>query len=411
MQASRRCFFDCGVNGASSLRSGSFRTQAASESYVGEMSHWYANEKEGAKIGDWNWATGALLDTVQGEQGRGVTTTCRYEGSGNFSHMSGQFSYPMCAGNSPIYSHKLEYLADFLNISNATRKAAFLCFDEPHHPGWLYHGLDEALTTFLRERILISGTANSFRVRQERIATDLSNAVYIIWSDHGLHFSSEATTAGGSAAHKQPVVWIVLPKYKTGTVKTLTKNSRSLTSHFDLHETFRHFLTGEKPTASYSPHEAQSLVEPLKNPHRKCTNIGIPPMFCPCIDQKTCADTGFGTSGLRIHALTKHISTLLANNSVLCHTYSNTSWREVSSSARLQRNVAGRNEPAMCISTLSYDTLNVSLSVGFQMDAGGALHITKLSAVHSWQYNWEKCKQLGMEEKSRDVKEVCVCES
>ena len=65
----------------------------------------------------------------------------------------------------------------------------------------------------------------------------------------------------------------------------------------------------------------------------------------------------------------------------------------------------------MCISTLSYDTLNVSLSVGFQMDAGGAMHITKMCAVHSWQYNWEKCKQLGMEEKSRDVKEVCVCES
>ena len=62
MQASRRCFFDCGVNGASSLRSGSFRTQAASESYVGQrMSHWYANEKEGAKIGDWDWATGAFL--------------------------------------------------------------------------------------------------------------------------------------------------------------------------------------------------------------------------------------------------------------------------------------------------------------------------------------------------------------
>ena len=64
----------------------------------------------------------------------------------------------------------------------------------------------------------------------------------------------------------------------------------------------------------------------------------------------------------------------------------------------------------MCISTLSYDTLNVSLSVGFQMNSGQCLHITKLVLFIVGNTIGRNASN-GMEEKSRDVKEVCVCES
>ena len=181
----------CAVRGVSSAHQGS-QHQTSADSYVGEVSHWYAKSNS-QKMGDWNWPAAALYDTMEKSDRRKMSSTCEYTGDMTYHEFSSGATYPLCAGNTAIYSQKLEYVQYLMKRSSpgagAKPLASFVCFDEGHYPGYYFKQLDESLASLVDDA--------------------LADVTIIIWSDHGLHFS-EAITRGGSAAHKQPLAWLLL---------------------------------------------------------------------------------------------------------------------------------------------------------------------------------------------------------
>ena len=123
---------------------------------------------------------------------RGVKTACKFEGFHNYTTWDAKNSYPICAGNAPIYEQKLSYVRSFLQYNKSPRKAAFVCFDEPHYPGYMFPELDRQLKSFIREMT-------------NRTSKPLSSSALILWADHGIHYGKELSTLGGLDAHKQPL--------------------------------------------------------------------------------------------------------------------------------------------------------------------------------------------------------------
>ncbi|MDA9098930.1 DUF229 domain-containing protein [bacterium] len=406
-QGSEVAWIDCGINGAESLRKGLVHFQNSSESYPGDMSHWYAR-KSGRVAGDWNWPSGALLDTVKGYRGREVTSNCtNYRGMDAFDDMSGQFKYPLCAGNSLFSSHQLRYADEVLRYSRSHQKAVFLCFSHPHFPGKVFPYLDYSLVDFMQSWTRKSKDVNS-------------NSAFVIWSDHGLHFSSETMSSGGSAAHKQPVAWVLLPKTKRmyDAHRALVQNSASLTSHFDLHLTFKHLLSGETETgrsrdAAYNG-RSQSLLTPLIDPKRNCHDLGIPETFCPCKRDLACGVVG--TAVERAEALSSEIwAGHLRSFEDHCSPLNlSSSW--VEKSCQAYQNSQGK---LVGTSIFSFAELHrseaLSLEVSFwRSENTGFLSVREMTSKHAWANSWGKCKNKVSEFNEsipRIVKELCICKN
>jgi len=293
--------------------------------------------------------------------------------------------------------------------SRSGRKAVFLCSDEPHYPGKTFRYFDDALVEFIARWTKISVT---------QTPSQNQNSAFVIWSDHGLHFTKESETPGGSAAHKQPMAWILLPKTKrfSHAHRSLVQNSGSLTSQYDLHLTFRHLLTGSTEVPPHSTDAAfkgssQSLLEPLTNSRRKCHDIGIPLMYCPCSEDISCNDT-VGIAKERADVLSKEISTrVLQSYEEFCHPLNlSSSWIE--KACQVKSSDTGQ----VGVSMFSYREGNhvLDLEVGFVKESKDQLRVLQITSKHQWSKSWQTCKESNNvfnESVTRLVKELCVCKT
>ncbi|KAF7266291.1 hypothetical protein GWI33_020323 [Rhynchophorus ferrugineus] len=117
---------------------------------------------------------------------------------------------------------------------------------------------------------------------------DLDNTILIFMSDHGIRWGDIRKTYQGQLEERLPFVFIVLPdwiKYQYPiAVTTLRKNSRKLTTPFDLHETLKNFLDLnslnriKKPTA---PARGYSLFSEIPA-NRTCEDAAITSHWCTC---------------------------------------------------------------------------------------------------------------------------------
>ena len=379
---------ECGVGGVSSTRQGS-EHQTSAESYVGEVSHWYAKSNS-QKIGDWNWPTAALYDTMEKSNHRKMSSTCEYTGDMTYHEFSSGATYPLCAGNTAVYSKKLEYIQYLMKRSSQSARAkplaSFVCFDEGHYPGYYFKQLDESLASLIDD-----------------VRADVS---IIIWSDHGLHFSEEATTRGGSAAHKQPLAWLLLPKTliadDASIYQALLANSASLTTQFDLHLTFRHLLTGNPVPSSIKGGKAydgrsQTLLQRITNPERSCSDVGIPYKYCPCMSDDSC--DMYTTQDKRFHAVQDYLK---SNMPHFCNTHDALSWREHLCSIRRE------GSTVLFLSSLSQNAQH--FEVELRKNEGEVVKVIAIRALHAWQNTWEACsKRTSNTNRTQTIKQICSC--
>lgn len=293
---------DGGIDGREDTREGTPWTPHTAQSYYGDMQHWYS-KRPGKVIGDWQFPTAAFADNLVVtardnntwlDPRRAAQYVCKVDGPQKMYPSSLYYPavHPACPGNKAFYEHGLDYINSFLKLNRGKRRAGFMSFLEPHNTQRSYPGLDKGLKELVR-RWTTQGNGEA-----------MGKSAIFIWGDHGMHFTAESRTRSGRSARKQPAGWILLPKtwaLKHPTMyRALVKNAANLVSHFDMHMTLRHLLTGSADppppdldklgggkgeTYAFKLANAgniQSILSPIVKPRRSCAELGVPTSYCPC---------------------------------------------------------------------------------------------------------------------------------
>ncbi|KAF5293097.1 hypothetical protein FQA39_LY13707 [Lamprigera yunnana] len=126
----------------------------------------------------------------------------------------------------------------------------------------------------------------------------LNNTVLIFMSDHGIRWGDIRSTYQGRMEERLPFLFMTLPKaYQLQfhqAMTNLNKNTRKLTTPFDLHETLKDLLNPYSLTddviikrikSKRGDRRAYSLFEPIPN-NRTCKSADIDSHWCTCQGSK-----------------------------------------------------------------------------------------------------------------------------
>ena len=116
------------------------------------------------------------------------------------------------------------------------------------------------------------------------------NTIIFLMGDHGLRSSDIRGTLTGKLEERLPMLSITYPpkleEFRRG-VKNLRTNSRLLTSHFDLYNTFQHISTF--PNLNERVHSrkfGRSLFTDIGALNRSCADVGVDNHWCTCLNYK-----------------------------------------------------------------------------------------------------------------------------
>ena len=297
---------DGGIDNRDRTREGHPWEPEIGQSYQGDMQKWYTM-RPGKVIGDRQWPTAAQADNLFQERTNpdllepllSVPSACEIDGPQTSFPSSLYYPAhaPACTGNTALFEHEAKYIDSFLKLNGGSRRAGFMSFLEPHNTQRSFPDQDKFLADMLRRYTATEGDDDA----------KMGNSAIFVWGDHGFHYTMEAMTTSGRSARKQPAGWLMLPKTwaleHPDMYSALVGNAASLVSHFDMHMTLRHLLTGrggapppakeklggeEGETHAFTLMKAekgaavQSLFAPFENPERSCADAGVGPDFCPC---------------------------------------------------------------------------------------------------------------------------------
>lgn len=153
----------------------------------------------------------------------------------------------------------------------------------------------------------------------------LNQTALIVMSDHGMRWGNFRQTYQGRMEDRLPFVFIILPswwkeKYQIAWAN-LRRNTRSLTTAFDLHETLMDLLNSKNLEESKLKHRFKELTEKKDLPrgiswffpipdYRTCSMAGIASHWCMCHDSN---DVPLNDESLRNKAifLVEELNTML----------------------------------------------------------------------------------------------------
>lgn len=152
----------------------------------------------------------------------------------------------------------------------------------------------------------------------------LNDTMFIMMSDHGPRYRQIRESPQGKLEHRLPFLSLTFPSWFKRSfpqeMAALTKNTRIISSPFDLYATMKHLLTFPEKTLVEPDTIGKSLFEPLPD-DRKCEDTGIPDNYCPCLRWQS-----IDISHTHVHQAVKvavsHINGLLMSHPVtarLCH--------------------------------------------------------------------------------------------
>ncbi|CAF1260831.1 unnamed protein product [Rotaria sordida] len=204
-------------------------------------------------------------------------------------------SYNKFSGNSnpkPCYLDKLlhflslNWLKQFLNVYHQTI----------NYPTFGILKINEMSHDYLERLFWIDNDLEKFfqNLYQKHL---LNNTIFIFCGDHGHRQHRLRLTRIGSFEVKLPFFSILLPQlFKEKfpkAIKNIEKNQQTLTSWWDVYETFVNILKMVEEPHIFDPllvnwHSTTSgisLFHPI--PERNCSSAGIPEKYCPCSHTKT----------------------------------------------------------------------------------------------------------------------------
>ena len=205
---------------------------------------------------------------------------------------------------------QLKYLKSFMKSYPGKRKFGFsFLSDLSHRSAGLLHGGDNGFLAFFES------------LKNENL---LNDTMFITMADHGPLYKPIRDSPQGKLEHRLPFLSLTLPpwfkrKYPEH-VAALVKNSRIISSPFDLYATMKHLLTFPDKSLVQTAGIGASLFEPLPE-DRTCEDTGIPDNYCPCLRWQA-----IDTAHPHVHKAVKeaviHINQLLLSypkTANLCH--------------------------------------------------------------------------------------------
>lgn len=179
-----------------------------------------------------------------------------------------------CVGPRRVYSTMLDYLKRFVATMRAHDQPYFgffwevsLSHDYLNAPK-MADGEFEALFAFLND----SG--------------ELNQTALFFMSDHGMRWGGIRSTFQGQMEERLPFLTVLLPRWyqkaRPAAFLNLQRNTRSLTTPFDLHETLKDLLEPFAAGAATSAlSRGYSLFGRIPS-NRTCEDAAIPSHFCTC---------------------------------------------------------------------------------------------------------------------------------
>lgn len=217
-----------------------------------------------------------------------------------------------CYGIKNYFDIQIDYLKGFLLRYTKKRKFAYFWNNQVCHEQFttLSRG-DDDLLNFLKWLKLTNQT---------------QNAIFIVISDHGYRIGGASLTHVGRAENNKPWLMIHVPKFLKQKYKwlhkTLSQNTKQLTTHYDMYQTMLD-LVNDAAFVRQDPIPVQTeLVRrnlfhsiPLE---RTCADAGIEEKYCTCGEKVIIAtQTEFVKTLARY--LVKGINSILTKHQDVCH--------------------------------------------------------------------------------------------
>uniref|UniRef100_A0A7M5X3Q0 Uncharacterized protein n=1 Tax=Clytia hemisphaerica TaxID=252671 RepID=A0A7M5X3Q0_9CNID len=145
--------------------------------------------------------------------------------------------------------------------------------------------MNSALTHNEPERVqmLDNGFIKFFQYLNE--SKRLESTAVIFFGDHGMREGGFRSTIQGKLEERLPFMTITLPpifyQRHPELVKNLQRNSKALTTPYDIHATLKHliqFTSGEIPKHKFG----RSLFTNIVSLNRECGEAGVTPFWCVC---------------------------------------------------------------------------------------------------------------------------------
>uniref|UniRef100_A0A5S6R4W0 DUF229 domain containing protein n=1 Tax=Trichuris muris TaxID=70415 RepID=A0A5S6R4W0_TRIMR len=185
-------------------------------------------------------------------------------------------SYSFCLGSETVHRAQLSYVEDFFaTYPHEQPKFAFQFFVRYSHDDInLAVNADAATVEHLKYF-----EKNGF----------LNDTLLVVFADHGSRFSAIRRTKQGKLEERYPFVSVILPPWfkevYPNAVANLRKNSKRLTTPFDLHATLESLWNFPPPSLGDLANRGISLFSEIP-PSRDCTKADIPPHWCSCLSWK-----------------------------------------------------------------------------------------------------------------------------
>lgn len=113
-----------------------------------------------------------------------------------------------------------------------------------------------------------------------------NNTIVIFFGDHGNRASEFRSSIQGKLEERLPMMSFSLPPWFRKTYpdyfRNIQRNSRVMTSHYDIHVTLKHFLDFPSKSSFEHPY-GRSLFSNIVKLNRTCESAGVDQHWCPCL--------------------------------------------------------------------------------------------------------------------------------
>ncbi|PFX31984.1 hypothetical protein AWC38_SpisGene3159 [Stylophora pistillata] len=212
----------------------------------------------------------------------------------------------LCKHSLAQYKLQLQYLKSFMKSYPGKRKFGFVFLSDLCH----------------RTVNLLSGGDDGFVEFFESLKNNslLNNTLFITMGDHGPYtYGVIRDSPQGKLEHRLPFLSLTFPAWFKRSypvqMAALIRNSRIITSPFDLYKTMKHLLTFPKKTFVEMDTVGASLFESLPN-DRACEDTGIPEFYCPCLSRMQSIDIAHTHVHQAVKVAVKHINDILISRPI-----------------------------------------------------------------------------------------------
>lgn len=149
-------------------------------------------------------------------------------------------------------------------------------------------------------------------------AGHLNSTVVVLFGDHGMREGDFRQTAQGSNEERLPFVSVSLPPRfyaeHPRMARNLRRNSRVLTTPYDVHVTLKHLLSLDETKPPESHVYGHSLFTDIVKQNRTCASAGIPFNWCVCTKLYPVANPKDDSTVLKVAAeMVKTINAIVSN--------------------------------------------------------------------------------------------------